>query len=905
MLMKFSFRKIVTGGRLLPLFFLPALPVVVAGQVTLPAILSHGMVLQREVPVPLRGMASPYERVKLEFRGRSYRTTAGPDGNWSISLPPQPAGGPWEMEFRGKNVVRVSDILFGDVWICSGQSNMVLPMERVKEKYPEEIAGARFPQVRHFFIPPAANLLQPVRHPGQGSWMAADPESVLSFSAVAWFFGKSVHEKYGVPVGLVNASVGGTPVEAWISGEGLAGFPVSLERMRQNREMAAEPDSGKEISPVPDARQDQRSGKPRDEGYAATPAWYDPACETDGWKPYTIPGFWADQGFRNLRGVVWFRRWITVPEPMAGKPARLFMGRIVDADEVYLNGQKIGNTTYQYPPRRYRVPAGLLKPGKNLVAVRVTNTAGKGGFVPDKPYFLEAGGEQIDLRGEWLCRVGEIYPPIPSAPYFNPQYQPAALYNGMIAPIAGFAAKGFLWYQGEADTGNPPLYRKLLPALIRDWRLRWGMGELPFLFVQLANFMEVDYLPAESQWAELRDAQFSSLAVPRTAMAVAIDLGEWNDIHPLNKKEVGRRLALAAFRLAYQDTGLVSSGPLYRSFAVRNDSILLSFDHAGSGLATCDGKPLQRFEIAGADGKFVGATARIAGDRVVVWHERIQRPERARYAWADNPEGANLCNREGLPASPFRTWNPDSADSKTWRGKQCAVVLTYDDGLNVHLDNVIPLLDSLGLKATFYIPANSEPFRTRVPEWKSAARHGHELGNHTLFHPCNGKLPGRDWVSPDYDLSEYSPNRFMDEVKTCNLLLSCLDGKSSRSFAYTCGDREAGGLSFMPQIMREFTVARGVHSIMQPIREVDLSCTGSFMISGQKGDSMINLVTRAMESQSLLVFLFHGVGGEHALDVSLPDHRALIRFLKQNEDRIWVATLQEVGDHIVAYRKSH
>ncbi|HNX78439.1 MAG TPA: sialate O-acetylesterase, partial [Prolixibacteraceae bacterium] len=696
-------RFITLSGILLSFLVFTLSPV--SSQIRLPRLISDGMVLQRETPLTMWGWATPGEKVTLSFRNHRWTTKSSADGKWEINLPSQQPGGPWEMTFTGQNTLTVKDVMVGDVWICSGQSNMVLPMERVKEKYPEEISKAYYPQIRNFFIPTSTNLAQPQDDLPSGSWKPATPENVLNFSAVAYFFARKVYEKYHIAIGLVNASVGGTPIEAWISEEGLKDFPELLETVAANKEKSKNP-----VKVIPVPTRNSISGALADKGLSESPKWYEKSYAPEGWKPYTLPGYWEDQGVRDLDGIVWFRREIELPESMTGVPARLFMGRIVDADVVYLNGKQVGNVTYQYPPRRYSVPADLLKPGKNLIVAKVTNTSGKGGFVPDKSYFLEANGQKINLTGEWQYKVAEVFPPTPAIPVFSAQNQPDALYNAMIAPLTGFRAKGFLWYQGETNTGNPGAYRKLLPALIRDWRSRWNQGELPFLYVQLANFMEVNYLPEESNWAELRDAQLSALSVPNTAMAVTIDAGEWNDIHPLNKKAVGERLALAAFRLACKDPAVEYSGPVYRSFEVSGDSVILKFDHSGSGLVSSDGKPLNRFEIAGANGKFHLADARISGDRVVVRNNMIPHPEQVRYAWADNPEGANLYNREGLPASPFRTFNPDSANTKAWNGKTCCVVLTYDDGLNVHLDNAIPLLDSLGMKGTFYIPAAADVF---------------------------------------------------------------------------------------------------------------------------------------------------------------------------------------------------
>jgi sialate O-acetylesterase len=312
-----------------------------------------------------------------------------------------------------------------------------------------------------------------------------------------------------------------------------------------------------------------------------------------------------------------------------------------------------------YPQRRYQLPDGLLKAGKNLFVVKVTNNSGKGGFVPDKPYQLIAGSDTIELTGYWQYKVGLVNPPFRGfgggGGMIAAQNQPAALYNSMLAPVTNYAVKGFLWYQGESNTGRAAEYTKLQPALIADLRQKWNAPATPFLFVQLPGFMDYNYHPSESGWAQFREAQAKSLSVPNTAMAVAIDLGEWNDIHPDRKKEVGERLALAAENIAYGDKNVVYQSPMYQSAMIDGSKIILSFTGVGSGLTTSDGEALSEFAIAGADKKFVWATARIEGDKVVVWSDSVKEPKYVRYAWADNPVNPNLVNREGLPASPFRT----------------------------------------------------------------------------------------------------------------------------------------------------------------------------------------------------------------------------------------------------------
>ena len=621
-------------------------------QIRLPRLISDGMVLQREQNLKIWGWAAPQENISLRFKDKNYRSKADQQGNWSITLPPQAGGGPFELALKGSNELIVRDVYFGDVWICAGQSNMVLPMERVKERYMADIEQANYPAIRNFFIPTLTNVQGPQADLPSGKWEVATPQNVMSFGSASYFFAKTIYDKYKVPIGLINASVGGTPIEAWISEAGLQNFPDLLATIQQN----------KDTSYVNGLNRKARQGIiPRpsaDKGMLEAVKWFDPAYTPKNWRNINVPGYWEDQGIKDLNGVVWYRKEIDVPASMCGVPAKLFLGRIVDADFAYVNGQAVGNITYQYPPRRYTIPAGVLKPGKNLLVVRVINQAGKGGFVPDKPYFLSANGQNIDLKVDWSYKVGDVFPPFTGAPPggITLQNQPSALFNAMAAPLINHAAKGFLWYQGETNANNPKPYYQLLPALIQDWRKQWKQGDLPFITVQLANFMEVDYLPSESNWAVLRDAQFKSLAVPNTGLAVAIDLGEWNDIHPLNKKDVGIRLALAAQRLAYGDQNVVHSGPQYERYQIEGDKIRLYFKHTGTGMVSKDGEPLACFAIAGADKRFVWAKAEIQADQtILVSNVQVPKPMYVRYAWADNPADANLYNREGLPASPFRT----------------------------------------------------------------------------------------------------------------------------------------------------------------------------------------------------------------------------------------------------------
>jgi sialate O-acetylesterase len=635
------------------------LPVTVKANVRLPALISDGMVLQRDTKIVVWGWASPGEKVRVILNKKRINVVTDSEGNWKVSLPPMKAGGPYTMEVKGNNTITINDILFGDVWFCSGQSNMVLNMERVKEKYPDDIAAANFPEIRNFFIPTASDIISVHKDLPGGKWISASPENVLGFGAATFFFARSIYQEYKVPIGIINSSVGGTPIEAWTSEEGLKEFPQLISRIEKLKDTAYLNPILRSARRRPVASQEPVVNiKTMDKGTSGTFPWYSTTYVPEGWHKYWLPGYWEDQGTKGLHGIVWFRKEIIVPESMTGKPAKLFLGRIVDADNVYVNGVLSGSITYQYPPRRYNLPSGLLKPGKNIIVIQVTNNAGKGGFVPDKPYWLVAGKDSIDLRGEWYYKVGQVFRPVtdgPGAgsPLISMQNEPTGLYNTMVAPLISYRIKGILWYQGETNANKPQEYQKLLPALINDWRIKWQEGPVPFLFVQLPNFMEVQYLPSESQWAELRFGQLKSLSVINTAMAVTIDAGEWNDIHPLGKKVVGERLALATRKLAYGNDKIVYSGPIYKSAVKDSDKIIIEFDYIGSGLAVKGGGDLNQFAIAGADRKFVWAEARIENNHVIVRSDEIKSPVFVRYAWADNPEGANLYNKEGLPASPF------------------------------------------------------------------------------------------------------------------------------------------------------------------------------------------------------------------------------------------------------------
>jgi len=638
----------LTAALLLTLFF--TLPM--GGQVRLPRLISDGMVLQRDADLKIWGWASPGENVVIEFAGEQYSTRTDSSGSWMIMLHPMKAGGPYTMTLAASNKLTVSNIMIGDVWLCSGQSNMELPVRRVRPLYEAEIAAAENNLIRSFTVPKIFVFKEPQTDLNGGKWIVAKPETIPDFSAAAWFFAREINQIYGIPVGLLTSAYGGSPAEAWISEESLKAFPAFYNELQQLKcdslVKAIETEDHQRISEW------YSNLQMADSGYLIPGVrWYDEILKTDDWQTITVPGYWSATPLRGLNGAVWFRKEIDIPASSAGQAGTLNLGRIVDADSAFLNGTFIGTVSYQYPPRWYTIPAGVLKAGKNVITVRVISNTGDGGFVPDKTYELETWNFKTSLNGEWKYKIGAVMPPLRGETFFG--YKPAGLYNAMLAPLLNYSIKGTLWYQGESNAGRPEEYRTLLPALIRDWRLSFGQGELPFLIVQLPNFMEAKDTPGESGWALFREAQAEALKIPATGMAVTYDIGEWNDVHPLNKKDIGIRLALAARKVAYGDTEVVSSGPAFRSMKVKGRRIYISFDNTGSGLVARGSRRPGHFAIAGDDLQFVWAKARIKGDQVIVKSRKVKKPVAVRYAWADNPVGANLFNREGLPAAPFRT----------------------------------------------------------------------------------------------------------------------------------------------------------------------------------------------------------------------------------------------------------
>lgn len=601
-----------------------------SAKVRLPRLVSDRMVLQRDTELDIWGWADPGEKVTVRFQGRHYDTETGADGCWHVLLPPQQAGGPFVLEV---NEIVIRDVLVGDVWLCSGQSNQETPIARLTDKFPE-INVSNNHMIRHYKVPTQdvkGELREEIAD--NAGWHSAIASDVMNWTALAYFFAQEAYEHTHVPVGMLVSSLGGSAIESWISQEHLKEFPQLLVDQAAYDSLKL-------------ARQDRGAGR-----------WQLPECDDSDWATMTVPGYWRENG-ADIHGTVWCRKTFDVPASMAGRHARLYMGTMVDSDSVFVNGTFVGFTSYTYPPRKYDIPAGVLREGKNVIAVRLTANGGNGGFVKDKRYAIVGDEAEIDLTGTWRYKTGIDQSEVQrlSARLANLDRTGSGLYNGMIYPIRHYRVKGAIWYQGETNAGNPAPYADYLKALITNWRELWQWPDMPFLLVQLPNFMEKKDRPTDSGWARIRDAQFrTALSVPHTELAVTYDAGEWNDIHPLDKKTVAHRLFLGARRLVYGEK-VNASGPLYKDMQVDGDRIVLSFTETGRGLA-CRGKELKHFAIAGEDRKFVWAKAVIRGNKVVVSSPEVKHPVAVRYAWSDNPSDANLCNKDGLLASPFRTDN--------------------------------------------------------------------------------------------------------------------------------------------------------------------------------------------------------------------------------------------------------
>lgn len=629
-------------------------------QVRLPKLISDGMVVQRNKPIVVWGWASPGEKVSVQFHGKQGKATTDKSGHWRIQLAPEAAGGPYQMIIKGKNSITVDDILVGEVWVCSGQSNMEWPLLSARNA-DEEIKNAKYPQIRQFLVQKDVSSKPEVDVKG-GDWKACSPETAGNFTAVGYFFARDVYEQINVPIGLINTSWGGTHSETWTSREAFASSPefkdmiagmpqLDFEQLAKQKE-AEQVSKFKAMNIVLPATGVER--------------WKDAAFDASKWNEMELPSLWESRGLPDFDGVVWFRKTVKLSEAEVTGAATLELGPIDDSDETYVNGTRVGSTNGKYNEDRvYKLSPGVLKAGDNVIAVRVDDTGGGGGLYgePNQLKLTTGSGAQQSLSGKWKFSVEKVS----ASAAVGPNSYPTLLFNAMLNPLLPARIAGVLWYQGESNAGRAYQYRTAFPLMINDWRKHWNQGDFPFYFVQLASF-NASHGTSEkgSTWAELREAQTMTLSLPHTGMAVTTDIGEANDIHPRNKQDVGKRLAALALKNEY-GKDVVSTGPSYKSMNVEGNTVRISFSDIGSGLIVKDKYGyLKGFEVAGSDHRFYYAKATIAGDEVIVACDQVQTPVAVRFAWADNPEDANLFNKEGFPAVPFRSdnWEGITRDGK-------------------------------------------------------------------------------------------------------------------------------------------------------------------------------------------------------------------------------------------------
>lgn len=636
-----------------------------SASVLLSPIVSDHAVLQRSTATRIFGTAAPGQGITIEFAGLRAATSADPTGKWSVLLDlSKAATGPHTLSATGANgdKVSASDVLIGEVWLCSGQSNMEWILTNANHAK-EEIAAADYPEMRQFLVP--KNTGESPTDVLHGTWVVCSPKTAGGFTAVGYFFGRELLTTQKFPVGLIHSSWGGTVAEAWTSDQRLQADP-DLKYLIDNRQAALKTSDPALVAYKKALAEWEVKNFSQDPGIADhAKGWELPATPTTDWKTMDLPCVWESNDL-SMDGALWYRRDIDLPATSAGLPATLSLGPIDDFDITFVNGQQVGVTdgahenAYQIP-RSYKLPAGLLKPGKNTIAIRVWDRAGDGGVcgAPQQMALEFTDKPSIPLAGPWSYKIelqlpnkgAEIFATMPHSPGGEKQNLAAMLYNAMIQPLTPVTVAGAIWYQGESNVGRAYQYRHLFREMILDWRARFGQPDMPFLFVQLANFQPRHEQPGDSAWAELRDAQDATLQLPNTGMATAIDLGEANDIHPRNKQDVGKRLALAALKMVY-GKDVEFSGPRIKAASSEGSSLRLTFTHA-DGLVV-KGDLAHAFAIAGDNGEYHWADAKIDGSSILLSSPQVPQPKTVRYGWADNPS-MPIYNNAGLPAVPFRT----------------------------------------------------------------------------------------------------------------------------------------------------------------------------------------------------------------------------------------------------------
>lgn len=616
------------------------------------------MILQRDVPVKIWGWASPKEKIRVQFKNKSYHTVAASDSSWQIMLPAQPLGTPQSMTINGKNTIKLRNILFGDVWLCSGQSNMAFTMEECGI-YEQEINTTTNENIRIIKIKESTSAVETKKVKAE-KWKSANKETLASLTATGYFFAKYLNQTQQVPVGIINSSWGGTSIEFWLSTSAMQPFqPVISKYANQDTLL-----KGLDVTNYRKQHLEKWIKEAMLNDLGEYEKWYSDTSKTKYWKSMHLPTYWEKKGIYDRDGIVWFQKKINIPAAWIGKDITIHFNAIDDQDNLWLNGQPMGQTDGFDKVRNYQIAAPNWRQIDNVISVRVLDYGGNGGISGSEMY-LQCGAEKIDLAGLWKYKTGydlSEQKNYQAADYaWMAQWKPSYLFNTMIAPLKQYSIKGAVWYQGESNSESredAKNYGAMLKAMINDWRKTWNMGDFPFLIAQLPNFGLPDLQPSESNWAIIRQAQWQATRLASVATSVNIDIGESNDIHPKNKADIGYRLALAASATAYpHGRDYLGLSPYYESFSVEGNRIKIKFRNYGKGLVAKDKYGYIRgFEIAGEDGIYYWAKARISNSFcIIVYSDEIEKPIKVRYAWSDNPIDANVYNSEGLPACPFET----------------------------------------------------------------------------------------------------------------------------------------------------------------------------------------------------------------------------------------------------------
>lgn len=627
----------------------------------MPLLFSDNMVLQSEVEVPIWGKATPGTTVEVVFREQRIASKVDNDGKWIIKLQPETPGSNESLAvICNADTIVLSSISVGEVWIASGQSNMEMPMicnwAKV-DNIEEEIANANYPDIKMFTVKKNTAVL-PIDTMAASGWISCSSQTVGDFSATAYFFARDLYQKLNVPIGIIFTAWGGTDAEAWTSAEALSAIDRYVESVNKVKSMPTDPAEELLAFEKDDSIRSLQMAE-ADLGIENGDSIFTRNDFDDSqWDTIVIPSLWeANPTFGAFDGSMWFRKKINIDNAsIINEEVILSVAPPDDYDEAWINGVKVGECGKWGIVRKYPVPKGLLKVGENLITLRVSDFQGAGGFNGTADDMaLELNDWKLNLSGQWLCKKGydmndiEMRPMKPGDPN-----RPSVLYNAMINPLIPYAFKGIIWYQGENNTGKAYDYRELFSSLITDWRNKWDVGDFPFFFVQLAAHLPRNAQPIDDSWAELREAQKLALNLPNTGMAVTIDIGDANNIHPSNKQDVGRRLSLLALNKVY-GFDMAYSGPTFKDMQISGKEVIINFEQTFDGLKTSDGGKVTGFAIAGADQKFYWANAKIEGvDKISLTSKEVKNPVAVRYAWSSNPE-CNLINSEGLPASPFRT----------------------------------------------------------------------------------------------------------------------------------------------------------------------------------------------------------------------------------------------------------